>query len=133
MGKKEYWTTPKEMLAVGAGDCEDIAIAKYYFLLRMGVAEERLRFAYVKAFNRKKMSIEDHLVLLYKEHENNPYLVLDNLTDSILAQQERQDLIYQYAFNQHGLWSMNPNITEAQASQSSIIRSWNMLQSKMLD
>ncbi len=130
-GKKDYWTTPKELLLVGSGDCEDVAVAKYDFLRRMGVSEDRLRFAYVKAFNQEKSSIEDHLVLLYKEPDGHFFLVLDNLTNSIKQKQERNDLIYQYAFNRLGQWSMNPNITEAQIAQSSIIRSWNQLLLKM--
>jgi len=48
-GTKDYWATPVEFLARGAGDCEDYAIAKYFSLKIMGVAEEKLRIAYVKA------------------------------------------------------------------------------------
>ncbi|MDV7394930.1 transglutaminase-like cysteine peptidase, partial [Arthrospira platensis SPKY1] len=45
----DYWATPLEMLARGAGDCEDFAIAKYASLIVLGVPSERLRLIYVRA------------------------------------------------------------------------------------
>ena len=45
----DYWATPLESLARGAGDCEDFAIAKYASLLVAGVPSERLRLIYVRA------------------------------------------------------------------------------------
>ncbi len=37
MGQKDYWATPEETLRGFKGDCEDIAIAKYFSLLRQGI------------------------------------------------------------------------------------------------
>ena len=45
----DYWATPLESIALGAGDCEDFAIAKYASLLISGISSERLRLIYVRA------------------------------------------------------------------------------------
>ncbi|MDT8311168.1 MAG: transglutaminase-like cysteine peptidase, partial [Methylophaga sp.] len=47
--QEDYWATPAEMLAIGAGDCEDFSIAKYFTLKDLGVDEDKLRLTYVKA------------------------------------------------------------------------------------
>ena len=44
--KPDYWATPLQVLAAGAGDCEDFAIAKYFTLRTLGVADEHLRITY---------------------------------------------------------------------------------------
>lgn len=33
--KQDYWATPEETLEKGAGDCEDIAILKWWILKQM--------------------------------------------------------------------------------------------------
>lgn len=38
-GKDDYWATRAEMVFKEAGDCEDFAIAEYFDLLELGVAE----------------------------------------------------------------------------------------------
>src|SRR5690606_5760312 len=48
-GADDYWATPAQTLSLGKGDCEDFAIAKYFSLVRMGVASEKLRLTFVKA------------------------------------------------------------------------------------
>lgn len=45
----DYWATPLETLGLGAGDCEDFSIAKYYSLKEVGVAPDKLRLIYVRA------------------------------------------------------------------------------------
>lgn len=47
--QSDYWATPLETLGRGAGDCEDYVIGKYFSLLRLGVAVEKLRLIYVRA------------------------------------------------------------------------------------
>ena len=43
------------------GDCEDYSIAKYYTLMELGVDDEKLRLAYVKAIRYNQF----HMVTLY--------------------------------------------------------------------
>jgi predicted transglutaminase-like cysteine proteinase len=37
--KEDYWATPIEFLGTQGGDCEDFAIAKYFTIKTMGVAQ----------------------------------------------------------------------------------------------
>ncbi len=46
--QQDYWATPIEFLIKDAGDCEEFAIAKYFTLSRMGIAEDALRITYVQ-------------------------------------------------------------------------------------
>lgn len=41
--EKDYWQSLNETLLWEKGDCEDIAIAKYFTLLQMGIPRERMR------------------------------------------------------------------------------------------
>lgn len=98
--KRDYWATPKEMLTIGGGDCEDYAIAKYITLKQLGVDEEKLRLTYVKAIELNQA----HMVLTYFEHKRAEPLVLDNLIPEIKPASQRQDLLPVYSFNGSGLW-----------------------------
>lgn len=46
-GVADYWATPEEFFAKGAGDCEDFAIAKYITLKALGVSEKQMRLSIV--------------------------------------------------------------------------------------
>ena len=46
-GREDYWATPAETASRGAGDCEDLAIAKYYTLRDLGQAADSLRLMLV--------------------------------------------------------------------------------------
>ena len=48
-GQRDYWATPLETMAQGRGDCEDFSIAKYFYLLELGVTVNKLRLVYVRA------------------------------------------------------------------------------------
>jgi len=74
-GKKDYWATPEETLRNFKGDCEDIAIAKYFSLLRQGIPSERLRLVYLLLPSTTPKIY--HLVLEY-HHEDKRVYVLDN-------------------------------------------------------
>jgi predicted transglutaminase-like cysteine proteinase len=43
---EDYWAKPVEFLANDGGDCEDFAIAKYFTLRALGVADDKLRIVY---------------------------------------------------------------------------------------
>lgn len=99
-GEAEYWASPLETLARGRGDCEDIAIAKYFGLVRLGVPSEKLRLTFVKALEQKRA----HMVLAYYADESAEPLILDNLKPQILPAGQRRDLLPVYAFNNHGIF-----------------------------
>ena len=98
--KNDYWATPVELLAKGAGDCEDFSIAKYFTLIETGVDESKLRITYVKALQLNL----PHMVLTYFESPQAVPLVLDNLMPNIRSATERSDLLPVYSFNGSSLW-----------------------------
>ena len=99
-GKDDYWATPVEFLASNGGDCEDFAIAKYFTLIKLGIAENQLTLTYVKALRLNQA----HLVLTYYAAPGKEPLVLDNIIDSIEPSSKRTDLLPVYSFNGAGLW-----------------------------
>ena len=99
-GQNDYWATPEETLKLGQGDCEDFAIAKYFGLIKLGVAVERLRLTYVKALGRNSA----HMVLAYYPSPNAQPLILDNLNSQVLPAAARRDLLPVYSFNAQGIY-----------------------------
>lgn len=97
---KDYWATPLECLAKGAGDCEDYAIAKYFTLKELGISDDKMRITYVKAIRLNQA----HMVLTYFENPRAEPLVLDNLLAEIKPASARDDLLPIYSFNGSGLW-----------------------------
>ncbi|MCE5264134.1 MAG: transglutaminase-like cysteine peptidase [Deltaproteobacteria bacterium] len=100
-GVQDYWATPVEFLCKRAGDCEDFAIAKYFTLMAMGVDEEKLKIAYVKALQYNIA----HMVLTYYSEPGAEPLILDNLVDSLDPASKRTDLMPVFSFNGAGLWT----------------------------
>ena len=102
----DYWATPLETLAAGAGDCEDFAIAKYATLLEAGVPGERLRLIYVRArIGGPASSVSQaHMVLGYYAEQGGMPLVLDNLLSSIKPASARPDLAPVFSFNMQGVF-----------------------------
>lgn len=101
-GRVDYWATPFELMAAGAGDCEDFAIAKYFALRTLGIGDEQLRLMYVRA--RTANLNQAHMVLAYYPLADAEPLVLDNLVPDILPASSRRDLQPVYSFNGRGLW-----------------------------
>ncbi|WAG77848.1 transglutaminase-like cysteine peptidase [Metapseudomonas furukawaii] len=100
--RRDYWATPLETLARGAGDCEDFALAKYFTLLQLGVPRDRLRLVYAKALDLNQA----HMVLVWQGASDTEPLVLDNLTDGILPVSQRPDLVLRYAFDTRALYAL---------------------------
>ena len=96
----DYWATPIEFLASQGGDCEDFAIAKYFSLMELGIAEEKLALTYAKALRLNQA----HMVLTYYASPGAEPLILDNLNAAILPASKRPDLLPVYSLNGSGLW-----------------------------
>lgn len=99
-GGADIWLTPYEFIAEGAGDCEDFAIAKYFTLVAMGVAEKKLRITYVSIPSQNKA----HMVLTYYPRPDAEPFILDNLTRTILPASQRPELVPVYSFNGGEVW-----------------------------
>lgn len=126
--KTDYWATPLESLAKGAGDCEDFVIAKYFSLIHAGVEPDKLRFIYVRARMgglRSSQSIA-HMVLGYYATPDSEPLVLDNLSGSIQPASRRSDLTPVFSFNAQGIY-----VAGAATRSVDRIGHWRDLMSRM--
>lgn len=126
-GQNDYWATPVEFLGTGGGDCEDFAIAKYFTLKAMGIAEEKLNLTYVKALNFNV----PHMVLTYYSMADAEPLVLDSLEKNIKPAVQRTDLIPIYSFNGTGLWLAKQRGRGSLAGSSSRLQRWQDLIQRM--
>ncbi|MHB1373845.1 MAG: transglutaminase-like cysteine peptidase [Thauera sp.] len=111
----DYWATPLESMARGAGDCEDFAIAKYASLLVAGVPSERLRLIYVRArIGGPQSSLSQaHMVLGYYPTPEAEPLILDNLVSEIRPASRRPDLFPIFSFTSEGLWVQGASASSA--------------------
>lgn len=125
--KADYWATPVEMLSIGAGDCEDYSIAKYFTLKELGVAEDKLRITYVKAVTIGQA----HMVLTYFKQKRSVPLVLDNLIAEIKPASQRTDLVPVYSFNGTGLWLAKSRGEGQRVGEASRLSLWSELETRM--
>jgi predicted transglutaminase-like cysteine proteinase len=128
-GVEDYWATPLESLSRGVGNCKGYAIAKFFSLKMMGVAEEKLRIAYVKSLQHNMF----HMVMLYYSNPEADPLVLDNLVDSIKPASERRDLLPIFTFNGAGLWLAHDRGQGKLVGKSSRLSQWNDLLRRMAE
>lgn len=77
--RKDHWQTLGETLERGKGDCEDIAIAKFFTLLNLGFEEDELLL--ILGWN----GFEYHVVLLHRGVNEPEGVVLDNICQEIRA------------------------------------------------
>ncbi len=60
-GAEDVWSPPLATFAIGAGDCEDYAIAKFVALQQAGISADDLRIVILRDDHRE----EDHAVVRY--------------------------------------------------------------------
>jgi len=126
---EDYWATPIEFLATGAGDCEDYAIAKYFTLEELGIDEDKMRITYVKAYKLNQA----HMVLTYFATPRSVPLVLDNLISTIEPATKRTDLLPVYSFNGSNLWLAKARGAGKRVGGSERLSLWTDLKQRMLD
>lgn len=100
-GKKDYWATPIEFLALGSGDCEDYVIAKAYTLQLLGIKKNSLEYVYSDLILKKKK--ERHLVLSYFIPNQHTSIILDNVNKKLSLEENRKDLIVLAKFKPQAL------------------------------
>ena len=123
----DYWATPIEFLIRDAGDCEEFAIAKYFTLARMGMADDALRITYVKALTLD----QPHMVLAWYETPAADPLILDNLEPRILPASQRPDLIPVYSFNGTDLWLARSRREQVRSGEAASLSHWRQLQERL--
>ncbi|SKB96214.1 Predicted transglutaminase-like cysteine proteinase [Sphingopyxis flava] len=97
-GRADYWAGARKTLALGRGDCEDIALTKMQLLAAMGVAREDM----VLTIARDLVRNADHAVLIVRD--GGRYLMLDNATDAILDASASHDYRAILSFGQNKAW-----------------------------
>lgn len=105
-GRTNYWAAPGEVLGQGHGDGADIAIAKYFTLLALGMPADKLRLVYVtvRASARDASAGAPHLVLAYYVTPDAEPMLLDTRDTRLLPAGARKDLRPGYSFNSLGVW-----------------------------
>lgn len=100
-GKYNYWAAPSEFYQWG-GMCREFAVAKYYRLAQLGVAERDMRVDVVHL-----KSGQDHAVLevLY---DGNVY-VLDNRDNELHPQAYLDTMHMLFALNRMHVWKVIPD------------------------
>jgi predicted transglutaminase-like cysteine proteinase len=127
-GIKDYWATPFEFMGVGAGDCEDYAIAKYFSLIKLGIPDEKLRITYVSYKKANSKFEQAHMVLTYYHKIGVEPVVLDNIDKTLQVASKRTDLKPVYSFNASGLWQAKTK-GEARVGNNEL-KSWKDLMSR---
>nr|WP_228130159.1 transglutaminase-like cysteine peptidase [Desulfotalea psychrophila] len=125
--KKDYWATPVEFLASGAGDCEDFSLAKYFTLKAIGIPEKKLNLTYVKALRLNQA----HMVVTYYGKPGAIPLVLDNLIPAIKLATKRKDLLPVFSFNGSGLWLSKSRGQGKKVGGSDRLKNWQNLLKRM--
>lgn len=99
-GVADYWATPAETLGAARGDSEDIAVAKYFTLLSLGIPGDRLRLIYTR-LNDGGRGAKDpvHMVLAYYPATGGDPLVLDDHFPVIKPASQRAELRPVFSFN----------------------------------
>ena len=107
-GADDVWSSPLATLAIGAGDCEDYAIAKFVALQEAGVSPDDLRILIV----RDDLREEDHAVVAARLDGN--WLMLDNRHMAMVEDQRVRRYRPVFLVDRDGvkLYSDTPSIAE---------------------
>jgi len=81
-GVDDFWSAPLATFSIGAGDCEDYAIAKYVAFRESGIAPDDLRLVILHDLKRNT----NHAVLAVRQDQE--WLILDNRTLIIVNAEE---------------------------------------------
>lgn len=125
-GQVDYWASPRETLELGAGDCEDFALAKYFTLRLLGIPEQRLRLAYSTLISTQQA----HMVLGYWADDEEVPVLLDNLRAEVLPIAQRADLQVQFAFDTGHLYRFAQGRLIA-VGDAQLLPGWQVLKAKV--
>jgi predicted transglutaminase-like cysteine proteinase len=97
-GQADYWAGARTTLRRGAGDCEDIAIAKLALLAAMGVPRDAMSLTIARDLARNA----DHALLVVKL--DGRHWLLDNATDRLLDAREANEYRPVLSYSARGKW-----------------------------
>lgn len=96
--KSDYWATPSEFFARGAGDCEDYALAKFKALELLGFSKSNMRLAVV----HDKVKNIPHAILVVYTKEGA--YILDNQTKVAMKADKINRYRPIYSINESAWW-----------------------------
>jgi len=128
--KVDYWASPFEFMGVGAGDCEDYAIGKYFALRALGIPDKKLKITYVKLRHKNGRS-EAHMVLNYYHKASSTPIVLDNVNKTLKLATKRHDLKPIYSFNASGLWEAKNKTKSLKSKGKNKLKKWQSMMSRI--
>ncbi len=91
------WTSALDAVELGVGDCKAYAVTKYVALLVAGIPPDQIRLVAVHS----RLRNEDHLVV--SVHQDDQWLILDNLHHLILRASEDIDYEPLYVLDDTGV------------------------------
>lgn len=105
------WRTPAEMVDRG-GDCEDIALLKYWLLMRLGVPERNIRMVHVDGTDRKSRRDNTTHVMVAVIVSPKEWTMLDNgayfpKSNTYYVEWEEDELKVFSSSNRMGNWTHN--------------------------
>ena len=96
-GVEDFWSAPLATFSIGAGDCEDYAIAKYVAFRESGIAPDDLRLVILYDLRRNI----NHAVVAVREDQE--WLILDNRTLTIVNAEEARHFEPLFVLDHHGV------------------------------
>lgn len=105
-GKPDHWADLDQTLAIGAGDCEDLAIAKMLLLQKLGFDTRDLTLVLLRDERRQVF----HAVLIVRTGERN--VVLDSVTNVIREDREVAGYLPLVSFSNDRSWIYGSRISE---------------------
>jgi predicted transglutaminase-like cysteine proteinase len=97
--RPDRWAAPLETFTAGAGDCEDIAIAKYVALGEAGVAADDLRIVVIQIESRPRRDY--HVVTAIRDGAH--WLLLDMLRQDVVADTAAFDYTPRFMIDHRGV------------------------------
>jgi len=91
------WSSALDALELGVGDCKAYAVTKYVALLVAGIPPDQIRLVAV----HNHLGNQDHLVVAV--HQDDQWLILDNLHHLILQASEEVDYEPLYVLDNTGV------------------------------
>lgn len=97
-GRKDYWAGAERTLALGRGDCEDIALTKMQLLAAAGIPREDM----ILTIARDLVRNADHAVLIVRR--DGQYYMLDNASDEVFDAASSHDYRPVLSFGSSQTW-----------------------------
>lgn len=94
----DEWSTPKEFVARGKGDCDEYAVAKYYALRENGFTPEQLNMVIFE----RAVTQSQHIVTVVK-FENEEYVLDNEIPKPVLAKDYFKKVRIIMKLNENGI------------------------------